>query len=305
MKTLFLTVLLIHFAWGIGATPARLILDRAVKETLSEFSGQKLQSNELAVAFVNMMHPEELASFRGEVPIYPASVVKLFYLFAGHDWMEKGKLQETAELRRAMRDMIVDSSNDATHYLVDLLTETTAGPELPNDDMIAWSEKRNAVNRYFAGLGYTNCNINQKPWGDGPYGRERAFLGRNFENRNALTVNAIALLLRRIVDGSAVSRQRSERMMELLKRDPWKTRPGDSCEPDQALDFTGIALPKGSRLWSKAGWTSTARHDAAYIELPDGSRFVLVIFTSGHASERNIIPAIARRVIEGLHNGKP
>jgi len=305
MKTLFVTVLLVHLGLRVGAAPARLIFDQAVKETLTEFSGQKLQSNELAVALVNMVQPEQLASFRGEVPIYPASVVKLFYLFAAHDSMQKSKLQDTTELRRAMRDMIVDSSNDATHYLVDLLTGTTAGPELPNDEMKLWSEKRNALNRYFSGLGYTNCNINQKPWGDGPYGRERAFLGRNFENRNALTVNATALLLRKIVDGSAVSRSRSEQMMELLRRDPWKARPQDSCEPDQALDFTGIALPKGSRLWSKAGWTSTARHDAAYIELPDGARFVLVIFTSGHANERNIIPAIARRVIEGLRNDKP
>jgi hypothetical protein len=305
MKTLFLMVLLVHLGLRVGAAPTGLILDRAVKETLSEFSDKKLQSNELAVALVNMAQPEEVASFRGESPIYPASVVKLFYLVAAHDWMEKGKLQDTAELRRAMRDMIVDSSNDATHYIVDLLTGTTAGPELSNEEMKAWSEKRNAVNRYFTGLGYTNCNINQKPWGDGPYGRDRAFLGRSFENRNALTANATALLLRRIVDGGAVSRQRREQMMELLKRDPWKARPEDSCEPDQALDFTGLALPKGSRLWSKAGWTSTARHDAAYIELPDGSRFVLVIFTSGHANERNIIPAIARRVIEGLRKDKP
>jgi hypothetical protein len=300
MKTLFLTLLLICFGFGVGAAPARLLLDRAVKETFSEFSAQKLQSNELAVALVNLMHPDELASFRGDVPIYPASVVKLFYLFAAHDWMEKGKLQDTAELRRALHDMIVDSSNDATHYIVDLLTGTTAGPELPNDEMKVWSEKRNAVNRYFAGLGYTNCNINQKPWGDGPYGRERAFLGRNFENRNALTVNATALLLKKMAEGSAVSRQRSDQMMELLRRDPSKARPADSCEPDQALDFTGIALPKGSQLWSKAGWTSTARDDAAYIELPNGARFVLVIFTSGHANDRNIIPAIVRRVIEGL-----
>ena len=168
MKTLFVTVLLVHLGFRVGGAPAGLVLDRAVKETLSEFSGQKVQSNELAVALVNMLKPEELASFRGEVPIYPASVVKLFYLFAAHDWMEKGNLQDTAELRRAMRDMIVDSSNDATHYIVDLLTGTTAGPELSNDEMKAWSEKRNALNRYFAGVGYTNCNINQKPWGDGP-----------------------------------------------------------------------------------------------------------------------------------------
>src|SRR5580765_206552 len=119
MKTLFLMVLLVHLGLRVGAAPTGLILDRAVKETLSEFSDKKLQSNELAVAFVNMAQPQELASFRGESSIYPASVVKLFYLVAAHDWMEKGKLQDTAELRRAMRDMIVDSSNDATHYIVD------------------------------------------------------------------------------------------------------------------------------------------------------------------------------------------
>ena len=87
-------------------------------------------------------------------------------------------------------------------------------------------------------------------------------------------------------------------MMELLKRDPFKAPPADTCEPDQSLDFTGVALKPGTLLWSKAGWTSTARHDAAYIELPGGVRFVLVTFTTGHANERKVVPAIARRVID-------
>ena len=70
------------------------------------------------------------ASYRGGEQIYPASVIKLFYLVAAHRWMEDGKLQDTEELRRAMRDMIVDSGNEPTHYIVDLLTGTTSGPEL-------------------------------------------------------------------------------------------------------------------------------------------------------------------------------
>src|SRR3954470_24171344 len=227
MKTLLLWV----FIFGLGrlyASPAQNLLDQAVKATFGEFSGQKLQSNELAVAFIDMTRPDETASFRGDVPIYPASVIKLFYLVAAHSWMEQGKLRDTAELRRAMRDMIVDSSNDATHYIVDLLTGTTAGPELSEEEMKSWSEQRNVVNRYFGGLGYTNCNINQKPWGDGPFGRERVFLGTNFQDRNALTVNATARLLRGIVQLHSISRSRSEKMMELLKRDPWKARQGDS-----------------------------------------------------------------------------
>ena len=54
------------------------------------------------------------------------------------------------------------------------------------------------------------------------------------------------------------------------------------------------------KLWSKAGWTSTTRHDAAYVETPDGRKFVLVVFTTNVANERNIIPDIARAILDGM-----
>lgn len=280
------------------ATNVHSALAQAVDQTLAEFAKEKVSSNQLAVTVVNLRgYRPAQASYRGDVPIYPASVIKLFYLAAAHRWMEDRKLADTPELRRAMRDMIVDSGNDPTHYVIDSLTGATSGPELPEDDMKIWSEKRNAVNRYFSALGFIKCNINQKPWGDGPYGRERVSLGKNFENRNALTTDATARLLTEIVQGQSVSRKRSEEMMQLLKRDPSKQRPADSCEPDQSLDFTAPALSPGTKLWSKAGWTSTARHDAAYVELPNGGRFVLVIFTTGQANNRNIIPALARKIL--------
>lgn len=41
-----------------------------------------------------------------------AMVDKLFYLVAAHEWMERGKLEDTDELRRAMGDMIVHSYNE-------------------------------------------------------------------------------------------------------------------------------------------------------------------------------------------------
>src|SRR5437868_12469431 len=93
-------------------------------------------------------------SYRGDTRIYPASVLKLFYLEAAHRWMEDGKLKDSDELRRAMKDMIVLSYNEATHYVLDVLTDTTSGPELPVTEMEKWSEKRNAVNRYFQSRGY-------------------------------------------------------------------------------------------------------------------------------------------------------
>jgi len=280
--------------WAADLQP---LLDKAVAETFQEFADKKLQSNQLAVTWIKLRDdaPPSTASYRGDAPIYPASVVKLFYLVAAHQWMEDGKIQDTEELRRAMRDMIVESYNEATHYIVDIVTGTTGGPELAPDEMKDWEFKRNVVNRWFVSKGYKGLNVNQKPWCEGPYGRERIFVGKNFDNRNALTTEGTATLLASIARGSVVSKKRCEEMMELLKRDPFKKGDG------QATEYLGKAVPAGTKLWSKAGWTSTARHDAAYLELPNGNKFVLVIFTTGHASNKEIIPALARRIFEATN----
>lgn len=284
--------------------PAALqtLVNRATESALEQFRPQKLKADELAVTLVDLRTPgrPDRASFRGDVPIYPASVIKLFYLAAAHRWMEDGRIADTPELRRATRDMIVDSSNDATHYIIDLLTETTSGPELSAGEIKLWFEKRNAVNRYFSGLGYSGINANKKPWGDGPYGRETQATRLFEQKRNMLTTDATARLLTEIVTGACVTQERCKEMMTLLSRDP---APKEKS-PDNQAGFTGPALPTGSKLWSKAGWTSSTRHDAAYVELPNGSKFVLVVFTVNHVTEKEIIRSIARVVVDGMMNSE-
>ena len=74
-------------------------------------------------------------------------------------------------------------------------------------------------------------------------------------------------------------------------------------DPDnQSLAFSGAALTPGMKLWSKAGWVSWARNDAALIELPGGGRVIIVTFTDGreHANNRAIIPALVKRVLANL-----
>ncbi|HEY3025192.1 MAG TPA: serine hydrolase [Pyrinomonadaceae bacterium] len=291
-----------------ASPPARTLqalVDEAAKTALAKFADKKLTDNQLSITVIDLRdseHPQQ-ASFRGNERVYPASVVKLFYLAAVHRWLEDGKIKETDELKRAVRDMIVDSSNEATQYVVDVLTQTTGGYELPPAEMKKWQEKRNSVNRYYTSLGYTNINVNQKTFCEDAYGRERISRGPKGENRNKLTTEATARLLSEIVTGRAVTARRSAAMMELLKRDFSGT---SKDADDQGHGFTGIALQGigGARLWSKAGWTSTTRHDAAYIELPDGSKFVLVTFTTDHANEREIIPTVARIVMDGIKNVK-
>lgn len=299
-------------ALGQTVAPAKMrlrnlqsLVDESARTTLAKFAGRKLEEKQLSITLIDLRDPEHpaKASFRGNERIYPASVVKLFYLVAAHRWLEDKKIEDTPEVRRALKDMIVDSSNEATQYIVDVVTHTTGGYELPSKEMEEWQEKRNAVDRYFASLGYTNITVKQKTFCEDAYGRERVSLGANRENRNKLTTDVTARLLMEIVTGKAVTPERSAQMMELLKRD---YSGASKDNDDQGHGFTGMALQgvEGVRLWSKAGWTSTTRHDAAYLELPDGSKFVLVTFTTDHANDRDIIPTVARLVLDGIKDVK-
>jgi beta-lactamase class A len=274
------------------------LVDTTVGKALTEFVPAKLKADELAVTLIDLREAGKpvRASYRGEAQIYPASVIKLFYLVAAHRQMEDGKLADTEELRRAMKDMIVDSYNEATGYIVDLLTGTTSGPELSASEMEQWHDKREAVNRYFTSMGYTNINVNKKPWCEGPYGRETQAIKLYQPTRNWLTTDATARLMVEIATGKAVSAARCEQMKELLARDYANAANTNR----QAKNYTGAALPTGAKLWSKAGWTSETRHDAAYVELPNGARFVLVIFTVNHAEDQNIISHIARNIVQEL-----
>jgi Beta-lactamase enzyme family len=245
-------------------------------------------------------HPVRGFQYRGLERIYPASIVKLFYLVAIHEWLQGEMISNSPELERAVRDMIVDSSNDATSLIVDALTGTTSGPELSPGPMETWKSQRNIINRYFQSLGWpelNEINVNQKTWGDGPYGRERVFLGEMMENRNMLTTSAVARLLHSIIGGVAVSSQRSQQMMNSLKRSLNPADLSPERDENQVTGFLGAGLPQNTQIWSKAGWTSQVRHDAAYIELPDGQPpYLLVVFTEGKTNSQNrqILPFISQ-----------
>jgi beta-lactamase class A len=287
-------------AFAQPASSLQQAVDSAVQATLTEFKTPALKPDQLAVTVLDLRGSQPVqAHYRGDERFYPASVIKLFYLAAVHQWLEDGRIEDSPHLREAMRDMIVDSSNDATNHLVDVLTGTTGGPELPPAELEAWNRKRNAVTRYFKMLGYENVNANRKTWGDGPFGREKQDMAAHPPARNYLSTNDTTRLLADIATGRCVTPARSAEMLALLARDPFTP----SSDPDsQAVAFSGSALSPGMKLWSKAGWVSWARHDAALIELPGGGRVIIVVFTDGreHANNRAIIPAVVRRVLAGL-----
>jgi beta-lactamase class A len=286
------------------------IVDESVAEVLQKFAAQKLLPEQLAITLADLRDEGKIIfpNYRGDAPTYPASVIKMFYMVAAHRQMEDGKISDTAELRRAMHDMIVDSGNESTAYVIDVLTDTTSGIELPPAELNAWHEKRSVINRYFHATGFPEINANRKTWQEGPYGRDKQAIDNFIPSRNFLTANATARLLAQIYFRRCISAARSEQMLELMRRDFTNPESKDL----QGREFIGAALPAAkigaalpasAKLWSKAGYMSTNRHDAAIIEFADGKKIVLVIFTTGHSEEKEMIPEIAKILIEKVQAG--
>jgi beta-lactamase class A len=248
----------------------------------------KLTADNLAMTMIDVTNPNTISrgDYHGDAPFYPASVVKIFFMTEVYHQ----HAETQPDVPRALKEMIHISDNDATSFLIDVITDTCSGPELDGRALRKFIDKRRVVNRYLNPMGY-DISAMAKAWSFGPYGRDVQLLGPNRENRNRATSNAVASLFLWILRRHAVSTAASDAMMKLLER---PLNPPTKDE-NQVKEFLGESLPEGSKLWSKAGWTSEVRHDAAYIELPDGKKVIFVAFTRGPADDVTLLPAIAKR----------
>ena len=77
------------------------------------------------------------------------------------------------------------------------------------------------------------------------------------------------------------------RSLDLLQR--------KSNKENQIDGFLGEGLPKGTKLWSKAGLMSEARHDATWFITPNRKIMMIIVFCKGNALSRDnlLLPAFA------------
>jgi beta-lactamase class A len=268
-------------------------LERIAGDTLSEFKNERFTSNDIALSVVDLTDSAapRRASFHGGIPFYPASVVKMFFMTEVMHQIHDGKLDLTPEIHRALQEMIHVSDNDATAFILDVISNTSSGLELSGPALDQFLRKRAVANRYFGAMGY-DISAMAKPWSFGPFGRDTQVVGPKRERRNRMTADTGAALMLWIVRRQAVSPAASEQMMRLLRR----TLP-QSGDENQLVEFLGESLPSGSSEWSKAGWTSEVRHDVAYVELPNGRKFIVAAMTRGIADNTKLLPAISRRLV--------
>lgn len=265
---------------------------------------KSLKTNHLALSCLRYEQPDQLPQgghYQGDKLFYPASIVKLFYLVYTHYLLTEQKLQDSAELQRALRDMIVDSSNDATALVADMCSQTTGGPELTDADWSHWVIQRTAINRYFQAFDWPewqHINLCQKTWGDGPYGRERQLVEQ--QGRNQLTTQAVARLLHAIITDQLLSPAHCASMRALLQRDLHPDAVAQlQSEYDQVSEFFGGGLPVDTQIWSKAGDTSAVCHDAAFIQTKNCKPFILIAFSQGTRPRQwGLLPFLAEKLLQ-------
>ncbi|MCB1478774.1 MAG: serine hydrolase [Rhodobiaceae bacterium] len=252
----------------------------------------------------------EVAAHNGGVAFYPASTVKLGWAAVALERIEAGTLQPHDELDRCLSDMIGISSNAATNYVVDCLTGVTGDTLLEGDDLATALEAQQVVTRRLASFGWPEwerCQIVQKASDEDRYGRHRQF--RDELGHNSLTPMGAARLMHECLFVNFFSEQVTSRMRELTSR-PVSAK-AIAAEPiSQVAAFLGgglaPALPAGSRLHSKAGWSMYTgddsaqwrRHDLAFVALPDGSGLLAVVFTKGEKAARSetLLPAVGKEI---------
>ena len=281
-----------------------------LKDILNKLSHEKYRHklNNIAITWINYEESSEKGygyGINNRKKIYPASIVKLVYSLAIYKWIENKTIFRDIQVDEAIQEMLQNSSNDATSFIVDLLTGTTSGPSLEKEIFNRWKYQRTIINDWLKTLNWEELqdfNCCQKTWEDSPYGREKDFYGTSNKNRNAMTTDGTARIMEEIMQNISFN-EKNINLKNCLFREI-KEQSQDKDVNNQINGFLGEGLPQKIPFWSKAGLMSEARHDAAWWINKNQSKTLLVVFTEGKefANDNNFLPEFSKAIYEFIHS---
>ena len=190
--------------------------------------------------------------------------------------------------------MITVSSNDATGFVVDSITGTTSGPEIAGARVGEVEGQAQRRQRLLPRARLHEPERDQKTFCEDAYGREQAFR-EGGKNRNRMTAAEAARIVKEIVRNEVAGPLATDAMLRLLARDIAREQPFEDMEPEDAR-LAGQGLPRGSRLWAKSGDAYDFHHLVGRVVLPNGSDFVIAVFTKGVKTVPGIIPRVYEKV---------
>ena len=264
--------------------------------------------NNIAVTWINYEGSSKKGygyGINNRKKIYPASIVKLVYSLAIYYWIENKTILRDFQVDEAIHAMLMHSSNDATSFIVDLLTGTTSGPSLEKDIFNEWKYQRAIINDWLKTLNWDELqdfNCCQKTWEDRPYGREKDFYSTSNKNRNSMTTDGTARIMEEIMQNISFNKENINLKNYLFRE---LNEESQHKDPNNQINgFLGGGLPEKIPFWSKAGLMSEVRNDVAWWINRNKSKTLLVVFTEGteFAKDNYFLPEFSKAIYEFMHS---
>jgi uncharacterized protein YajQ (UPF0234 family) len=284
-------------------------LDRVIDKITNHCKKNGLSTDSLSISLVNLKTGERVG-YQNDLRRYPASVVKMFWLFKAYN-----NQNIDPNLHIAMDKMILKSDNNGASQVLDYITKTKSSKtELSQQEFKAEQQKRKSLNTFYQNKGYSpSLNISQKTFPITnenimePQGFDKQLRGKDTQQpiRNKITTDDATLLMSEIISNP------HQEMRKLLTRNInssfWRQQPPNPIEFNPVESFFGEGLEdfKSENIISKAGWTSASRQEVAYIKSKDGkTEYILTVFgdSADYAKSKKIFPEISRLVYQEMQN---
>ena len=111
-----------------------------------------------------------------------------------------------------------------------------------------------------------------------------------------MTAAECARIFKEIVRGEVAGPRLTDEMLRLLARDITGETGRSRTWSPRTRAWPDRSLPKGSRLWAKSGDAYDFHHLVGRVVLPNGSDFVIAVFTKGVKTVPGVIPAVYGKV---------
>jgi beta-lactamase class A len=198
---------------------------------------------------------------------YSASLIKLYCGATIYDLIDKGELEETETIDNLMQAMISVSDNDAFNLLVMQCDR----------EYNSHVNGRSVIQNYIDENGYADTTITSilVP---------SKYTAPSSPGRNYTTVVDCGLLLENIYKKQCVSKEASEKFLELLLN-------------QTHINKIPAGLPEGVVCANKTGDTDEVQHDAAIVYAPSGV-YILCVMSTGCGNAINNIQSISTAVYD-------
>jgi beta-lactamase class A len=247
-------------------------LNKIIKSHLDGKEGQ------YAVVIIDLKGGEKLYSLNGN-QVFPAgSLYKLFLLSAAFEEIEKGTLKEDQEITVSQK------------HLVEVLGFEDFGYDRKQTNI---THKVSAILRRIATISDNYASIMLAEHIGWDKVREQARIlgasGTIIQSPIRTTSSDIALYFTKLQKGEVVSKESSEKIIELLSDSKLNTRiPAGLPEVVEASDGAKIRL----KIAHKTAELPDLRHDAGIVFLPENP-YVIVLFANEVAQENEAVELLA------------